>query len=138
MFRKDISIKEINEACKDSLIEFLEIEVTELGDNFLKGRMPVNNKVKQRFGYLHGGASVAFAESLGSIAATCIEKVGESPCFGLDINANHIKAVRDGYVYGIASPFHIGKSTQVWEIKITNEEGELVCISRLTMAVLNK
>ena len=138
MFHKDIDVKQINEACKNSMIEFLNIQVTELGDNYLKGRMPVDERTKQRFGYLHGGASVAFAESLGSIAATCVEKTYGKPCFGLDINANHIKAVTKGYVYGTATPFHLGKSTQVWEIKITNEENELVCISRLTMSVLNK
>jgi 1,4-dihydroxy-2-naphthoyl-CoA hydrolase len=99
--------------------------------------MPVDHRTKQPLGLLHGGASVALAETLGSVAATlCVDDTRF--CVGLEINANHIKAVRDGFVTGTTRPIHIGKQTQVWEIRITNESGEVVCISRITMAVLEK
>ena len=99
--------------------------------------MPVDHRTKQPFGFLHGGASVALAESLGSIAANFAIDQTKQYCVGLDINANHVRAVKEGYVYGISKPLHIGKSTHVWEIKITNEEKKLVCISRITMAIID-
>lgn len=100
--------------------------------------MPVDNRTHQPLGLLHGGASVALAETMGSVAANlCIDQAKQF-CVGLEINANHIRSVREGFVNGISRPIHIGKKTQVWEIRISTTEGELVCISRITMAVLDK
>lgn len=113
------------------------IEITEIGDDFIKGKMPVDDRTRQPYGMLHGGASLVLAESLGSIAATFTVDQSKQYCVGLDINANHVRAVKEGFVYGITRPLHIGKSTHVWEIKITNEEHKLVCISRITMAVID-
>jgi uncharacterized protein (TIGR00369 family) len=121
---------------KDTLVEHLGIEYLELGDNFIKARMPVDNRTRQPMGLLHGGAHVVLAESLGSLAANlCLDTMQEY-ALGLDINSNHIKAVRDGFVTGIAQPIHIGSKTQVWEIKIYDEKDNLLNISRLTMMVM--
>ena len=121
---------------KDTLVEHLGIEYLELGDNFIKARMPVDNRTRQPMGLLHGGAHVVLAESLGSLAANlCLDTMQEY-ALGLDINSNHIKAVRDGFVTGIAQPIHIGSKTQVWEIKIYDEKDNLLNISRLTMMIM--
>ncbi len=137
MFTPGMTIDDINKIGQNSMGGYLGIEVTEIGEDFIKGKMPVDQRTRQPYGMLHGGASVVLAESLGSIAATLTVDQNKQYCVGLDINANHIRGVKEGYVYGIASPFHIGKSTQVWEIKVTNDEGKLVCISRITMAVID-
>lgn len=121
---------------KGTMMEFLEMEVIELGDDYVKGKLKMSEKVRQPIGLLHGGASCVFAESLGSIGANLVIDPSKFYCVGLDINANHLRSVREGLVYGVAKPLHIGKTTQVWEIKLTNEEDKLVCISRLTMAVI--
>ena len=123
---------------RPTLVDALGIEITSLTDDYLEGRMPVDGRTHQPMGLLHGGASVALAETLGSIgAATRIDPTKQG-CVGLEINANHIKGVRDGWVRGRATPLHVGRSTQVWEIRITHEEtGALVCISRITMAVID-
>jgi 1,4-dihydroxy-2-naphthoyl-CoA hydrolase len=113
----------------------LGIEFIEVGDDYLKARMPVNEKTRQPYGLLHGGASCVLAESLGSAAGACCVEMGKQIVVGLEINANHISSVKEGYVYGTARPLHIGRSTHVWEIKITNENEKLVCVSRLTLAV---
>lgn len=113
----------------------LGIEFIEVGDDFLRAKMPVNEKTRQPYGLLHGGASCVLAESLGSAAGACCVEMGKQIVVGLEINANHISSVKEGYVFGTARPLHIGRSTHVWEIKITNEEGKLVCVSRLTLAV---
>lgn len=120
------------------MAENLGIEFTLIGDDFLEAKMPVNTKTRQPLGLLHGGASVALAETMGSVAATLCVDSQRQFCVGLDINANHIRSVRDGFVKGITKPLHIGKKTQVWEIRIVNDQDELVCISRITMAVLDK
>ena len=120
---------------KEHIGEYIGIEFTEIGDDYLTGKMPVDHRTRQPLGLLHGGASCVLAETLGSVGASlCIDQT-KQVAVGLDINANHLRAVRDGYVYGTAKPVHIGRSTQVWEIKIVNESKQLVCISRLTMAV---
>ena len=123
---------------RPTLADALGIELTALTDEYLEGRMPVDGRTHQPMGLLHGGASVALAETLGSVgAATKIDPTKQA-CVGLEINANHLKGVRDGHVIGRATPVHIGRSTQVWEIRITHEEtGALVCISRITMAVID-
>jgi 1,4-dihydroxy-2-naphthoyl-CoA hydrolase len=109
--------------------------VTEIGDDWLRGTMPVDARTKQPFGLLHGGASVALAESLGSLAGNLCLDASEM-AVGLDINANHLRAVTAGVVTGTARALHVGRSTQVWEIRIEDERGKLVCISRLTLAVV--
>lgn len=120
------------------MAEQLGIEFTVVGEDFLEARMPVDARTHQPFGLLHGGASVALAETMGSVAAHCCVDMTREFCVGLDINANHIRGVRQGWVRGITKPLHIGKKTHVWEIRIVSEKDELVCISRITMAVLEK
>jgi 1,4-dihydroxy-2-naphthoyl-CoA hydrolase len=114
----------------------LGIRFTEVGSDFLRGTMPVDERTRQPFGLLHGGASVLLAETLGSLAANlCLDPAREL-AVGLDINANHLRAVQSGEVTGTATPLHIGRTTQVWEIRIVTEKNELSCIARLTMAVV--
>ena len=120
------------------MVEHLGIEVTAVGDDFIEAKMPVDHRTHQPYGLLHGGASVALAETLGSVAAHCTVDDKAKYCVGVEINANHIKSVKSGFVTGVAKPIHIGSRTQVWEIRITNEQQDLVCISRLTMAVIDK
>ena len=135
---KDVDIGELNELGKNTMVDHIGIEITEVGDDYLKGRMPVDGRTTQPFGLLHGGASAAFAETLGSIAGTILVDREREACVGLEINANHIRSARSGYVYGTARPIHIGSSTQVWDIRIEDERGKLVCVSRLTLAVVQK
>ena len=120
------------------MVEHLGITLTEVGEDFLKGTMPVDHRTVQPMGILHGGASVALAETLGSLAANYAVDNQKKYCVGLDINANHVRAASKGDVTGIAKPLHLGSTTQVWSIEITDEEDRLVCISRLTMAVLDR
>lgn len=138
MHNPEITLEKINNWRQNTMVEHLGIELTELGPDYLCGKMPVDHRTHQPMGLLHGGASVALAETLGSIAAQLQVDQTKYACVGLEINANHIKGVRSGYVFGKATPLHIGRSTQLWEIRITNEAGDLVCISRITMAVIEK
>lgn len=119
-----------------TLMRALDIRITEIGDDYLRGTLPVDDRTRQPYGILHGGASVALAETLGSTAAMLCCEDGRA-AVGLEINANHLRAVREGTVTGTARPIHVGRSTQVWEIRIENEAGELTCIARLTMAVVS-
>ncbi len=137
MFIEGATIESINQMSKNTLVEHLGIEITEIGDDYLMAKMPVDHRTHQPLGLLHGGASVALAETLGSISAMLTLNIKLQHCVGLEISANHIKSVRSGFVYGKTSPIHIGKRTQVWEIRITNEEKQLVCISKITMAILD-
>jgi 1,4-dihydroxy-2-naphthoyl-CoA hydrolase len=138
MFPKEASLERINAFSQNTLVEHLGIEIIEIGENFLVGSMPVDHRTHQPLGLLHGGASVALAETLGSIAATLTLDVKKQYAVGLEINANHIKSAREGQVIGKAEPVHIGKKTHVWQIKIRNNKNELTCISRITMAILDK
>lgn len=124
--------------CQNTLMETLEIEFTEVGDNFIIARMPVTPRVHQPDGVLHGGASVALAESVGSAGAYFFLNSDEVVIRGIEIAANHVKSVRDGYVYAHASIIHKGRTTQLWQIKITNEEGALVSLVKLTTLTLPK
>lgn len=134
LWKNRITVERLREHAKDTLIEYLGIEILEIGDDCLKGRMPVDHRTRQPYGVLHGGASAALAETLGSIAAgLCVDREKQS-VVGLEINANHIRSVHDGWVTGVARPIHVGKSTQVWEIRIHDQAEKLVCISRLTVA----
>lgn len=138
IFKESTTIEALNKWSRNTLSEQLGIEFTAIGEDYLEARMPVDHRTHQPLGLLHGGASVALAETLGSVGATlCVDKTKQF-CVGLEINANHLKGVRNGYVTGVAKPVHLGRKTQVWEIRITNELSELVCVSRITLAVLDK
>ena len=130
--------EQLRERAKGTLIENLGIDHLEIGDDYLKARMPVDARTKQPDGILHGGASVALAETLGSIAAGMCVDTAKRRVVGLEINANHIRPVSGGWVTGITTPIHVGTSTQVWEIRIYDEREKLVCISRLTVANIDK
>jgi 1,4-dihydroxy-2-naphthoyl-CoA hydrolase len=138
MQEQENTLEKLNNWRKNTMVEHLGIELTEIGKDFLCGKMPVDHRTHQPMGLLHGGASVALAETLGSIGANMLVDQNKFACVGLEINANHIKGVRSGFVYGKATVQHAGRTTQVWEIRITTEEGDLVCISRITMAVIEK
>lgn len=138
MFAVEVNPEQLQGMCQNTFIEQLGIEFTEVGEDYIKGKMPVDHRTQQPLGLLHGGASVALAETLGSAAASLTVDPAKQYCVGLEINANHVKSARDGFVYGLANPLHVGKRTQIWEIRITNEADELVCISRITLAVMNK
>ena len=137
IWHKTVSVKDLQYHIKDTLAETIGIELTEITADSLKCRMEVNNKTKQSMGILHGGASAALAETLGSIASNMIVDKEKFFCVGLDINASHLRPVKSGYIYAEAKPIHLGKKTHVWRIDILNDEGKLVCTSRLTMAVLD-
>lgn len=134
----DINLEIVSARGKGTMLDFLGIEFIELGDDYMVARMPVDHRTKQPIGIMHGGASCVLAETIGSTAANFCVDISKQYCVGLDINTNHIRSVREGYVTGTAKPFHIGKSTQVWGIEIVNEDKKLVSVNRLTMAVLNR
>jgi 1,4-dihydroxy-2-naphthoyl-CoA hydrolase len=138
MFQPGVNISMVNQFNRNTMVEHLGIEITEVGADFMRAKMPVDQRTKQPLGLLHGGASMALAETLGSVAAHCVVNPEKQYCVGLEINGNHIKSVKEGWVYAMAKPHHIGRKTQVWEIRITNESNDLVCISRITMAVMDK
>ena len=135
IWKNPTTLEQANQVRANTIVEHLGIEFTEIGADYITATMPVDGRTHQPMGILHGGASVVLAETVGSFAAQMAAEPGYY-CVGLDINANHLKSVRSGVVTGIAKPIHIGRSTQVWEINITNEENKLVCVSRLTMSVL--
>jgi len=138
MFSPDITVEKLNLLSRGCLVEHLDIVFTEVGPDYLKARMPVDHRTQQPHGLLHGGASVALAETLGSVGATaCIDRERYIVA-GQEINANHIRGAKQGMVYGTAMPIHTGRTSHVWEIKITDELGNLVCISRMTVAILEK
>lgn len=135
IWKQSADLDRLNAWNRGCMVEHLGMLVTEVGDDFLRGTMPVDARTRQPFGLLHGGASVALAESLGSLAGfLCLEP--SEMAVGLDINANHLRAVTEGMVTGTARPLHLGRTTQVWEIRIEDERARLVCISRLTLAVV--
>jgi 1,4-dihydroxy-2-naphthoyl-CoA hydrolase len=138
IFKEGVTLEAINQFSPNTMVEHIGIRFTAVGDDFLEATMPVDHRTHQPLGLLHGGASVALAETMGSVAATCCVDQSKQYCVGLEINANHIKSARSGFVKGVTRPVHIGGRTQVWEIKITNDKDELVCISRITMAVMDK
>ena len=138
IFKPGITLDKLNKMSANTMVDHIGIIYTAIGDNHLEAKMPVDRRTHQPLGLLHGGASVALAETLGSVAAMCCLDTNLQYCVGLDINANHIKGVRDGFVFGKVTPLHIGKKTHVWEIRITTEKNELVCISRITMAIIDK
>lgn len=138
LFPENVTLEVLNKLSRSTMAERIGIEFTAIGPDYLEAKMPVDERTQQPFGLLHGGASVALAETMGSMAAAFCVDTSRQFCVGLEINANHIRGVRQGFVRGITKPVHIGKKTQVWEIRILNETDDLVCISRITMAVLDK
>ena len=138
IFRPGFTKEAIQKTGRGTLAEALGIEITHIGENSITATMPVDHRTIQPMGLLHGGASVALAKTVGSISANGTIDHDKQYCVGLEINANHIRGVRSGLVKGTSTALHIGRSTQVWEIKITDEADRLVCVSRLTIAVLNK
>ena len=137
-FLRQPSVDKLNEMSKNTISEVLGMEFTEVGENYIMAKMPVDKRTHQPYGLLHGGASVVLAETLGSVAAMLMVDPEKFYCVGLEINANHIRGIKSGWVYGKSTPLHVGKSTQVWLINITNEREQLVCTSRITMAVIKK
>ena len=135
---KDLSVEQLNSFRQDNLGGLLGIRFTEVGDDFIAAEMPVDHRTKQPYGLLHGGASCVLAETLGSVASAMFVDLEHFNCVGIEINANHIKSVKEGKVIGKASPIHLGSSTHVWDIRIVDEYNKLVCVSRLTVAVLSK
>jgi len=138
IWQTDITLENLTTRGKNTIVDHLGIEFLEIGDDYLVARMPVDPRTKQPIGIMHGGASCVLAETVGSMAANNCVDMTQSYCVGLDINTNHIRSVKHGYVIGTAKPFHLGRSTQVWGIEIVNEGNKLVSVTRLTMAVLQR
>lgn len=137
-WKTSVTVEQLQARSRGTLIEHLGIEYLEIGDDYLRAKMPLDQRTKQPEGLLHGGASVALAETLGSVAAGLSVDRAKKEIVGLEINANHIRSVRDGWVTGVTRPIHVGKTTQIWEIRIFDEQDNLVCISRLTVANIDK
>jgi len=138
IWTRPFTVEALNGRSTDTLVAHIGIEYIDIGDDFIKARMPVDNRTVQPARILHGGASVVLAETLGSVAAYhCIDPARKM-AVGLEINANHVRSVREGHVTGTVTPLHIGKSTQIWQIHIRDDQERLVCISRITMAVLDQ
>lgn len=134
----NVSLDTLNELGENTMGDHLGMEFTEIGPDYLRMMMPVDRRTKQPYGLLHGGASVALAETVGSMASALIIDPEKQMCVGMEISANHLRAVKEGYVHAIARPLHIGATSHVWDIRITDDQHKLVCASRLTMAILAK
>ncbi|MBI5447837.1 MAG: hotdog fold thioesterase [Gammaproteobacteria bacterium] len=137
IWKVSFTLNDLMARSRHTLVEHLGIQFTEIGEDYLKATMPVDKRTHQPMGIMHGGSSCVLAESVGSVAANCCVDITKQYCVGLDINTNHIRAIRKGYVTGTAKPFHLGKTTQVWGIEIVDERGKIISITRLTMAVLD-
>jgi 1,4-dihydroxy-2-naphthoyl-CoA hydrolase len=137
-YRKNYIIQELNDLGRGTMAENLGMQFTEIGEDFLKLQMTVDHRSKQPYGLLHGGASAAMAETIGSVASSMCINNEKQICVGMEINCNHLRGVRDGVITATAKPLHIGASSHVWDIKIEDENQKLVCVSRLTVAVLKK
>lgn len=134
--KKDLTVNDIIQLGQGSMGDYIGIEWTEVGPDFLKARMPVDHRTKQPYGLLHGGASAVLAETLGSVGSAMVVDHSKFYCVGLEINANHVRSAKEGFVTGRCTPLHLGRQTHVWDIKIYNEEEKLVCVSRLTVAII--
>ena len=137
-FNKSLTLESIKDFGKETMAAYLGIQWVEIGEGFLKLSMPVDERTKQPYGILHGGASCVLAETAGSLASALVIDLNKCICMGLDINANHVRSAKSGLVIANCTPLHLGKTTHVWDIKIYNEDEKLVCISRLTVAILEK
>jgi 1,4-dihydroxy-2-naphthoyl-CoA hydrolase len=136
-FKKDWDIDKLNRLASNTMNELIGIHFVEVGENYLKASMPVDNRTKQAYGLLHGGASVTLAETVGSVASVMVVDPELYYCVGVEINANHLRSIKEGLVIATALPLHIGLSSHVWEIKIVDKNEKLVCVSRLTVYVKN-
>jgi len=137
-FDKQLTVEKLQPLGHGTMSEHLGIQWTEVGEDYLKAKMPVDHRTTQPYGLLHGGASCALAETIGSVASAMVVDHSQFYCVGLEINANHIRGAKEGFVTGIAKPLHMGGTTHVWDIKIYDEKDRLVCVSRLTMAILKR
>ena len=135
IWKQPVSVETLTRAHKDTAPERLGVEFLEVGDDFIRARVPVDSRTRQPYGILHGGVSVVLAETLGSCGAAFACAPGHR-AVGLDINANHIRSASSGWVTGVARPVHMGRSTHVWQVELTNEAGQLTCVSRLTLSIL--
>jgi len=135
-FNKQLTLEDFQSMGKNTMSEFIGIEWVEVGEDFLKAKMPVDHRTNQPYGLLHGGASCVLAETIGSVASAMVVDHSKFVCVGLEINANHVRSARQGFVIGVATALHLGANTHVWDIKIYDEVAKLVCISRLTVAVI--
>ena len=135
-FDKTLTVEKLKPLGLNTMATYIGIEWVEVGENFIKAKMPVDQRTNQPYGLLHGGASCVLAETLGSVASAMAIDHSKFYCVGIEINANHIRGVREGYVTGVVQPLHLGSTTHVWDIKIYDEKEKLVCVSRLTVAVL--
>ena len=135
-FDKELTVEKLKPLGAGTMSEYVGIEWVEVGENFIKAKMPVDYRTVQPYGMLHGGASCTLAETLGSVASAMIVDHSKFLCVGLEINANHIRSAREGFITGTAIPLHLGSSTHVWDIKIVDEQDKLICVSRLTVAIL--
>ncbi len=138
IWRLNPDIEQLNQIRKNSLVETLGIEIIEIGDDYIKGTMPVDKRTLQPEGKLHGGASAALAETLGSIGSTLCIDMQNYYCVGMSINSNHLRPATSGYVTGIATPLHIGLTTHIWNIDIQGNQNKLISVSRLTTAILKR
>jgi 1,4-dihydroxy-2-naphthoyl-CoA hydrolase len=134
-FNKNLAINDFAHWGKNTLSDHIGIEFTAIGDDYLIAKMPVDSRTHQPYGLLHGGASVVLAETLGSVASALVVDHSKFLSLGIEINANHLKSVKSGFVYGKVSPLHIGGTLHVWEIKITDDNNQLICVCRLTVAI---
>jgi len=138
MTKLPASLETLQAIAQNTMSDHLGIEFTGVGEDFIRAKMPVDHRTRQPFGILHGGASAALAETLGSVASSLHIDLNKAYPVGLEINANHIRSVSEGYVYGTARPLHLGRRTHVWDIQIVNEDKKLVCVSRLTVMIVAK
>jgi 1,4-dihydroxy-2-naphthoyl-CoA hydrolase len=137
-YHQSLKLEQLQSFGNNTMGEYIGIQFTEIGENFLKARMPVDHRTRQPYGLLHGGASVTLAETLGSVGSACVINQDEFICVGLEINANHVRGAREGHVYGTATPLHLGQTTHVWDIRIFDDQDKLVCVSRHTVAILKR
>lgn len=136
-FKKNIDLSQLNGLLKNTMASFLDLEFTEVGDDFLSMSMPVTDKTRQPYGYIHGGANCVLIETIGSIASAMVIDIDKYYCVGIEINANHLRSVTSGTVTATAVPLHLGRTTHVWEVKIHTDAGKLSCAGRLTVAILD-
>lgn len=135
-FKKDLALSDITGLGKDTMGEYIGIEWAEMGNDYIKAKMPVDNRTRQPYGLLHGGASCVLAETIGSVASAMVVDHDRFYCVGMEINANHVRSAKSGFVTGTATPLHLGANSHVWDIRIHDELNKLVCVSRLTVAVI--
>jgi 1,4-dihydroxy-2-naphthoyl-CoA hydrolase len=137
-FDKELTVERLKPLGPNTMAAHIGIEWLEVGEDFIKAKMPVDHRTNQPYGLLHGGASCVLAETLGSVASAMVVDHSKFYCVGLEINANHVRGVREGYVTGVVTPLHLGNTTHVWDIKIYDGKEKMVCVSRLTVAILTR